>query len=398
MKRLFGLAIAFIAGASLAFVPPCPECNGHEVSGPTEQQQQGGPAVTSKAAFLMEANSGRVIMEHAADNKLPIASMVKITTLAVIYDALANGEIAIDQMVPVSETAHGMGGSQAFLDAGSEYPVDELIKSIIVASANDSCVAMAELIAGSETEFVNRMNALATKLGMTNTNYVNATGLPAVGAHSTARDVATIYTYMMQSEFYGRHEKTWMYDLTHPGGRVTGLTNTNRHVRFFDGITGGKTGFTAEAGHCLAVSATRGMVRPVAVVIGSPDSKTRFDETGALMNHVFGAYTNELVVSRETVLATARVRGAYNDTVDLFAERDFYDLVRRGERVKPTTVVEVNENIRAPFGATDSLGTVSVTRDGRAVAELDLVARIDVEKMNMWDSVRKVVSKYKIAA
>ena len=352
--------------------------------------------ITSKSAFLMEANSGRVLFTKDADKQLPIASMVKITTLAVIYDALENNEITLDQKVMVSRNASGMGGSQAFLDFDNEYTVDELIKSIIVASANDSSVAMAELAAGSETEFVNRMNALAQKLGMSNTNYVNATGLPAVGAYSTAADVAKVYAYMMQSKYYGRHELVWMYDITHPSGRVTGLTNTNKHARFFDSITGGKTGFTAEAGHCITVSATRGALKPVSVIIGAPDSKTRFAESGLLLNYVFGSYTNELIVSKAEPLATVRVRHAMDDKIDLFAEHDHYDLVKRGSKSKPEVRVEVAEKISAPLGASDAQGKVLVTREGKVVAEVNLVTGVDVDRMSYFDAMKKVARNYKV--
>ena len=354
--------------------------------------------ITSKSALLMEANSGRVLFSKDADKQLPIASMVKITTLAVIYDALCAGEVSLDEMVMVSENASGMGGSQAFLDFNNEYKVDDLIKSIIIASANDSCVALAERIAGSETEFVNRMNTLAAKLGMTNTVYVNCTGLPAPGAHSTAADVAKVYAYMMSKPYYGTHELVWMYDLTHPSGRVTGLTNTNRHARFYQGITGGKTGFTSEAGHCLAVSATRGDLKPIAVVIGSPCSKTRFAETGDMMSHVFGAYKNEKIVCKTQVQATVKVRHAYNDKIDLFARTDYFDLVKKGDKAVSEIRIEPAEQIRAPFTTADALGKIVVTRSGKVIAEVDLVAGEDVSKLNYWTSLRKIVSKYKVAA
>lgn len=353
--------------------------------------------LTSKAAFLLEANSGRVLYQKDADKQLPIASMVKITTLAVIYDALANNEITIDQMVSVSPNASGMGGSQAFLDFNAEYSVDDLIKSIIIASANDSCVAMAELIAGSESEFVNRMNALAAKLGMTGTNYANCTGLPAPGSYSTAADVAKIYAYMMKSEFYGRHELVWMYDLTHPSGRVTGLTNTNRHARFYANCTGGKTGFTSESGHCITVTATRGQLKPIAVIIGAPDSKTRFYESGNLMSHVFDSYKNELVLSRETPLATVRVKHAFIDEIQLFAASNFYDLVKKGDKETPTVELQINENIRAPFTGTTALGKALVTRQGRVIAEIDLVSNQDINKITYYESLKKIARNFKVA-
>jgi len=354
--------------------------------------------ISSKAAFLMEANSGRVLFQKDADTQLPIASMVKIGVLAVIYDALEAGEITLDEMVVVSDAASSMGGSQAFLDAGSEHSVDALVKSIIIASANDSCVAMAERISGSESEFVNRMNALAAKLGMTGTNYANVTGLPAPDGYSTAADVAKIYAYMMKSQFYGRHELVWMYDFAHPGGRVTGLTNTNRHVRFFNGITGGKTGFTSEAGHCLAVSATRGTLRPIAVVIGAPDSKIRFAETANMMNYVFGAYTNELIVSKDTPLVEVGVGKAMQDRAQLFARDNHYDLVKKGDKSRPEVRIEPADDITAPFAGTDAQGKVVIVREGKAVAEIDLVTNTDIEKIHYGTAIQKIARKFKWAA
>jgi len=353
--------------------------------------------ITSKSALLLEANSGRILFAKDADKQLPIASMVKITTLAVIYDAIEAGEITLDQMVMVSRNAGGMGGSQAFLDFDNEYMVDDLIKTIIIASANDSCVALAETIAGSESEFVDRMNALAVKLGMNNTNYVNVTGLPAVGCYSTANDVAKVYSYLMKSPHYGKHEMVWMYDLQHPSGRTTGLTNTNKHARFFDGCTGGKTGFTSESGHCLAVSASRGALKPVAVVIGSPDSKTRFAETADMMNHVFNGYKNELIVSKTEAMAEIKVKGAMVDRVELFAKDDFYDLVKKGEKGKPEIKIEVTDKIKAPFTGDEALGKVMVTREGKVVAEVELVSRVEVKKLGYWGAVQKVVAKSKIS-
>ena len=351
--------------------------------------------ITAKSALLMEANSGRVLFSKEGDKKMPIASMVKITTLAVIYDAIANGEITPEDMVLVSPEASGMGGSQAFLDAGSEYKAEDLIKSIIIASANDSCVAMAERIAGSESAFVDRMNALAEKLGMTNTNYANVTGLPAPNAFSTANDVAKVYAYMMQSPHYGTHELDWMYDLVHPGGRITGLTNTNKHARFFKGTTGGKTGFTAEAGHCITVTATRNDLKPIAVIIGASDSKTRFAESASLMNYVFDHYKNEKIVSADEVVVTVKVKGAMQDKVDLFARNDFFDLVKKGDKSNPAATIKVEKKINAPLNAGDAQGKIIVTRGGKMVAEVDLVTNKDVKKLGFGGAVKKIVSKYK---
>ena len=405
MKKL--LLIPIIA---LAFVPtlltnhyslttaavggfPDDYCDGLSVSGAIHGHE---PAITAKAAFLMEANSGKVLFQHNADKQLPIASMVKVMTLAICYDELDAGNITLDQKVMVSREAGGMGGSQAFLDFDNEYPVEELIKSIVIASANDSCVAMAELIAGSESEFVNRMNTLAQTLGMKDTNYANCTGLPAPGAHSTAADMAKVYAHIMKSPHFATNNKVWMYDLTHPSGRVTGLTNTNKHSRFFNGCCGGKTGFTNEAGHCITVSATRGEMRPVAVIIGASDSKTRFAESAALMNFAFNGFENKLVIPADKSVGQIKLKSAMDDKVDVYPARNFFDLVKKGDKGEPTITIEINETAKAPITATDSVGKATITRGGQTVGEIDLVTNTDIESLTYWGSVKKTVRTFRL--
>lgn len=354
------------------------------------------PNITAKAAFLMEANSGKVLLSKDSDKQLPIASMVKIMTLAVIYDALDAGRIKMTDDVMVSQNASGMGGSQAFLDFDNTYKVDELIKSIIIASANDSCVAMAELIAGNEDDFVVRMNELAAKLGMQNTNYVNCTGLPAVGGYSSAADSAKVYAYIMKSPYYSLFNTIWMYDLTHPSGRVTGLTNTNKHARFYQGCEGGKTGFTSESGHCITVTAARRNLKPIAVIVGASDSKTRFDESRALMDYVFDNYDNKLVVSSAAPVASVAIKKAVIEKTDVFPRENFYDLVKKGEKNQPSVNIEVVKSVKAPIGKADAIGKIIVTEDGKVVAEIDAVTGQDISSMTYLDAVRKIAGKFKI--
>jgi len=352
--------------------------------------------ITARAAFLLEGNSGKVLFAKDADKQLPIASMVKIMTLAVIYDALEVGQIKMTDEVMVSRNASGMGGSQAFLDFDSSYKVEELIKSIVLASANDSCVAMAELIAGNEDDFVVKMNELAAKLGMKNTSYVNCTGLPAVGGYSSARDSAIVYSYIMKSPFYSLFNNVWMYDLTHPSGRVTGLTNTNKHARFYQGCEGGKTGFTSESGHCITVAALRRNLKPIAVIVGAGNSQTRFDESRALMDYVFDNYDNKLVVSSAQSIGSVKVKKAVIDSVQVFPRENFYDLVKKGDKQVPSVNVELVDSVKAPIGRADAVGKVIVTEDGKVVAEIDVVIGEDVKAMNYLDAVRKVINKFKL--
>jgi len=372
------------------------EATDYDIAAVSAKQTGSEPNITAKAAILLEANSGKVLYSKDETKHLPIASMVKIMTLAVIYDALEAGQIKLDDDVMISRNANGMGGSQAFLDFDSTYKVSELIKSIVVASANDSCVAMAEHLYGSEADFVDKMNELASRLGMTNTNFVNCTGLPTVGAYSCAADVAKMYAHIMKSPFYGKDQKIWMYDLEHPSGRVTGLTNTNKHARFYPNCEGGKTGFTAEAGHCIAVTAERKNLRPVAVIIGASDSKTRFAESAALMNHTFDAYENKLIVNKDKPIGQIKLQKAWDSQAEVYAKENVYDLCKKGDKDQPTVNIELQRTVKAPIAKDAPVGVIIVTEDGKVIGEVDAVTGKDISRLTYLDAVKKAVNKFKI--
>ena len=351
------------------------------------------PAITAKAAFLLEANSGQVLFAQNADAHLPVASMTKVATLGVIYQALAEGKITMDDMVLVSERASSMGGSQAFLDAGSEYSVHDLIQSIVVASANDSCVALAEHIAGSVESFVDHMNSFARKLGCQNTNFVNCTGLPTPGAYSCARDMATMYLALMQSPHYGDFNQIWMYDLTHPSGRVTGLTNTNKLIRRYQGCLGGKTGFTNEAGHCITVAAKRGDLQPIAVIIGAANSQTRFNESSALLDYACQNFENQLLIDRTKPIKSVQVKNAVTETVDLYPAENYYHLTPKSDATNLAIATEIPDTVTAPFDAATDLGVIMVTDNGKVIAKIPVRAGSAVPRASYWQTVQKIVHK-----
>ena len=243
--------------------------------------------IKSKEAVLVSADSGEVLFEHNADEKRPIASMVKIMTLLLCFENADSGKFSFDDMITVSQRAASMGGSQAFLDAGSAYMAEDLVKSIVIASANDSCVAMAEHIGGSVEGFVNLMNKRADELGMQDTVFVNCTGLPAAGQFSTAKDVSKMFRELIGHKKYFEYSGVWMEDFQHPGGRVTGLTNTNKLIRQYNGCDGGKTGYTSEAMHCLAATAKRGDMRLISVVVGLTKIKNFLITVLPIMNRKY---------------------------------------------------------------------------------------------------------------
>ncbi|MBO4726262.1 MAG: D-alanyl-D-alanine carboxypeptidase [Clostridia bacterium] len=367
------------------------------VANETTNTYPNAPTITSKAAFLLETNSGKVLFAQNADAHLPVASMTKIATLGVIYDALAKNEIKMDDLVMVSERASSMGGSQAFLDAGSEYSVHDLIQSIVVASANDSCVALAEHIAGSVESFVERMNEFAKNLGCQNTNFVNCTGLPTPGAYSCARDMATMYLAIMRSPHYGDFNQIWMYDLTHPSGRVTGLTNTNKLIRRYSGCLGGKTGFTNEAGHCITVAAKRGDIAPIAVIIGAPNSQTRFNESSNLLDYACQNFENQLLVDCTQPLKTVTLKNAVAETIDLYPAHNYYHLTMKGGDTNIAIATEIPDTVTAPFDTTTDLGKIMVTDNGKVIAEIPVQTKAAVPRASYWQTVQKVVRKANFA-
>lgn len=351
------------------------------------------PTITAKAAFLLETNSGKVLFAQNADAHLPVASMTKVATLGVIYRALAEGKITMDDLVMVSERASSMGGSQAFLDAGSEYTVHDLIESIVVASANDSCVAMAEHVAGSVESFVEQMNGFARELGCKNTNFINCTGLPTPGAYSSAHDMALMYLAIMQSPHYGDFNQIWMYDLTHPSGRITGLTNTNKLIRRYQGCLGGKTGFTNEAGHCITVAAKRGDIQPIAVIIGAANSQTRFNESSALLDYACQNFENQLLVDRTVPIKTVHVKNAVQETVDLYPADNYYHLTQKNGEANLAVATEIPDTVTAPFDGTTDLGEILVTENGKVIAKIPVRAGSDIPRANYWQTVKKIVHK-----
>ena len=251
-----------------------------------------GLELSAESAVIMEASGGQVLFEKNADEKKPPASVTKIMTLLLIFDALADGTITPDTEVTTSEYAASMGGSQVFLEAGEKQTVDTMIKCIAVASANDACVAMAEKIAGSEPAFVEKMNQRSAGLGMTNTHFVNCNGLDTEGHLTTARDIALmsreLITKYPQIENYST---IWMENITHTtakGSSEFGLSNTNKLIRQYEYATGLKTGSTSGAKFCLSATARKDGIDMIAVVMAEPDSKTRVKDAIAMLNYGFG--------------------------------------------------------------------------------------------------------------
>lgn len=351
----------------------------------------------SKSAYLMDANTKTVIYKKNEDEKLPIASMCKIMTLLLCFEAIDNGEISYDETISVSENASGMGGSQVFLETNGEYIIGDLIKSIAVASANDACVAMAERLCGSEEAFVNLMNERANQLEMTNTVFVNCTGLPKPGQYSSAKDVATMFSELIRHHDYYRFSRIWTDVIKHPNERETGITNTNKLIRFYQGCDSGKTGYTSEAGHCLAASAKRNGMRLISVVISAPDSKTRFKEVSSMFNFGFANFVNKLIVDDKKPLDTKfEVLGGKKSEIEVVAEKPLFIFSNKSEKRSFEIELVKDLNVKAPIKKGDKVGNIFVYENNVEIAKIKLLANEDVEQKSYFDMIGDISKEWAI--
>ena len=333
---------------------------------------------------LMERSTGEVLLEHNAHERLRPASVTKVMTLLLIMEALDDGRIGWDDMVQTSAAAAAKGGSQIYLEENEQLPLEEMLKSIVVSSANDCACAMAEHIAGSEAAFVEMMNARAEQLGMTDTHFVNCTGLddePEAAEHlTTAYDIALMSRELLGHEAIKKYTAIWM-DTVRDG--QFGLSNTNKLVRFYDGTTGLKTGYTSAAGHCLSASAERNGMELIAVVLHCASSTDRFESAKALLNYGFSNYAlvtpepGELPAVPVTLGTAAEITPVLADETPI--------LIDKALAAGVETRVCVDESVTAPVEAGQTLGTLTITSGGQTIAERDLIAPESVGALRWGD-------------
>ena len=342
-----------------------------------------------QAAILVDLGTGAVLYEKNADEQRAIASITKVMTLLLTFQALEAGRVQLTDIVPVSEHAYGMGGSQIWLEPGEQLTLEEMLKAICISSANDAAVAVAEYIGGSEDAFVQQMNAEAARLGMTGTHFENACGLDETGHLSTARDVAVMSREMLLHHTEIADYCTIWTD-TLRGGE-TQLVNTNKLLRSYQGITGLKTGTTGGAGVCISASAERDGLGLVAVILGAPSSKDRFDAARTLLDYGFANYqslTAELPADAPKTLPVAR--GA-EETVELNYTAPGSFLAAKGDDAQLEVQLALPESVEAPVAAGQQLGTVTVLRGGQTLAEYPVAAANDVAALSFGLCFRRLV-------
>lgn len=363
----------------------------------TAAQETNNPdfALTSKSAILMEASTGTVIFEQNADEALRPASITKIMTLILIFDALEAGKIKMDDLVTTSAYAKSMGGSQVFLEEGEQQTVETLIKCIVIASGNDASVAMAEYISGSEAEFVNQMNERAKGLSMSNTNFEDCCGLTDSETHVTsARDVATMSKELI-TKYPQIHEfaTIWMENITHvtaQGSKEFGLSNTNKLLKQYEYTTGLKTGSTSLAKYCVSATAQKDGIDLIAVIMAAPDYKVRFSEAVSLFNY---GYANCRLYKDEKMGTPkdAEIAGGKKETLKCGYSNEFSYLSTTGEDLEQiTSENSFNDKLKAPVKKGDVVGKRVYKLNGGEIGSVDIVAQESIQVAGYVDYLKKV--------
>ena len=352
-----------------------------------------GLDVPAPSAILMDAATGTVLYEKNADEKLPPASVTKIMTLLLVMEALDSGRIGWDDMVTASEAAAAKGGSQVYLEVGEQMSMDEMLKSVVVSSANDCATALAEHVAGSEAAFVEKMNVRAAELGMENTHFVNCTGLDdgenASEHLTTARDIAIMSRELLTHEEIKKYTTIWM-DTVRNG--QFGLSNTNKLVRFYEGTTGLKTGYTSTAGHCLSASAERDGMELIAVVLHCESSTDRFRSAKALLDYGFANYALADTQPEEPMQPVRVILGE-ESTLTPVLQQTAPILVEKGELAGITKTVTLCQEVEAPVAAGQQLGTLTQSTSTRTLAEIPIIAPQSVEKLTLWELAARLLKR-----
>ena len=399
MKKIQAVLFAFMM-LMMSLVMPSEVCADDEKeqagnAGQENTEAQPAVEVSAPSAILMEASTGTVIFEKEADTARPPASVTKVMTMLLIFDAVENGSISLEDEVTVSEHAASMGGSQVFLEPGETQTVDTMLKCISVASANDACVAMAEYICGNEEEFVARMNERARELGMDNTTFVNCNGLDTDGHVTSARDIALMSRELI-TKYPQVHDYSmiWMENIIHETNKGTsefGLTNTNKLVRQYEYATGLKTGSTGDAKFCVSATAEKNGIELIAVVMAAENSKDRFADAVKLLNYGFGKcqlYTDE---STEGI-SPVTVENGVEDTIDAVRAESFSYLDTSGGNINGIErSVQLNTPISAPVSKGDVLGYIVYTLDGKEIGKSGIIAGEDMKKATYLDHLGDMV-------
>lgn len=338
----------------------------------------------SKSAILIEPTTNTIIYELNKDERLAPASMTKLMTMLIIMESIDNNKISLDDMVNISSNAASMGGSQVFLEANSKLKVEQLLKGIAIASGNDAAVAMAEHIAGSTNEFVNMMNNKTKDLGLKNTHFVNVHGLDADNHYSTAYDMAMIARELLKHDKILEYTSLYEDYLEKPDGTKTWLVNTNKLVRFYEGVDGLKTGYTSDAKYCLTSTAIKNNIRFITVVMGVDTSEHRSLDTTSMLNYGFANYKLREILSTDKEIGTLKVRKGKVDSVKYYVKNNINDLLKNNEEKNYSYNINTY-NIVAPIRYGEVVGDIEIVDNtGKVVSKVDLIVRDNIDKHNFF--------------
>ena len=341
----------------------------------------------AQSAILVEQSTGKVLYEMNPDERMAPASITKVMTLLLVMEAIESGKIKLEDMASCSQHAESFGGSQIWLEVNEQMSINDLLKAVTIASANDAAVLLAEVVGGTEETFVAMMNERAKQLGMTNTTFMNASGLDAEGHLTTARDISIMSRELLRHDLIKEYSTVWMDKLRNG---ETELTNTNRMVRFYDGATGLKTGTTNDAKSCLSASATRGGMSLVAVSLGSATSDERFDCARKLLDFGFANFSLAVPPDATGKLLPVKVIGGTERFVELMYETPGAVVIKAGDEQKITTEVKLAEDLHAPVDKGQNIGEITIFYDGAEAAKYPVKAKNAVEDMTFFRALSRL--------
>ena len=352
-------------------------------------------APKTKSAILIEKDTGSVIYDKNKDERLSPASMTKIMTMLLIMEALDEKRITLKDKVRTSEYAASMGGSQIFLEPGEEMTVEQMLRGIAIGSGNDASVAMAEKIAGSEEEFVKRMNAKAAELGLKNTKFQNCTGLPTTDHYSSAFDMAMMAKELLKHEEITKYTSLYESYLRENTDKKFWLVNTNKLVKFYPGVDGLKSGFTHQAKYCLTATAKKDNLRVIAVVFGAENPKERNNQVTKMLDYAFANYQSRLVYKKDQPLALLKIEKGQSKKVSLVTNDTVSLLNKKGQEtvnIRPNIVLK--KDVQAPIKKGDQLGTLKMMKDDTVISETPLIASKDVKRASWFDLYKRAFGMF----
>ena len=340
-------------------------------------------APNAKSAIMIEASTGEILFQKNKDEKLAPASMTKMMSMLLIMEEIESGNLKWDEMITASEKASSMGGSQIFLKAGEKMTVEELLKGVAIASGNDAVVALAERISGSEEAFVKRMNTRAKDLGLKNTNFVNATGLTADNHYSSANDMSLIAKELVKHEKILEFTSTYEDYLRKDTKSPFWLVNTNRLVRFKEGVDGLKTGFTDEAGYCLTATMKKDNMRLITVVMKEENTSKRSTDTTKMLDYGFNVYMVQTILDESTTIEKKKVELGKKMSVEIIPKENITILNKKSEELKNITYKANIDKIVAPIKKGDKVGTIDIIENNNIISTIDATVKEDISKANI---------------